>query len=112
MGGNALTSKPGGYTVSQSHLAGNTPSAEGWLKDSVESIRREGEMYQKIIARYLRLEKIEADPRHIEAWMRTGHGTLDALSVTEFHSEIRLGLGCIESGGLEKSEALAKSHGL
>lgn len=29
-----------------------------------------------------------ADPRHIEAWMRDAHGTLDGLSASQFAAEV------------------------
>ena len=51
-------------------------------------------------------------PRHIEAWMRSEHGTLDRLSKAAFRSEVSIALSCIDEAGVEQSEQLAKSYGL
>jgi hypothetical protein len=53
-----------------------------------------------------------ANPRHVEAWMRLEHGTLDQLSRQRFTREVELALQCIAEGGAETSEDLAKSYGL
>lgn len=53
-----------------------------------------------------------ADPRHLEAWMRSEHGTLDALSEAEFSAAVRRAWACIDQAGAEMSEQLAKSYGL
>jgi hypothetical protein len=53
-----------------------------------------------------------ADPRHIEAWMRLEHPTLDGLSPEQFRAEVRMALACIEAGPLRDSESLAQSFGL
>ena len=53
-----------------------------------------------------------ADPRHVEAWMRLEHGTLDALSAAAFRREVGLALACIEAAGSDDSEALAASYAL
>ncbi len=53
-----------------------------------------------------------ADPRHLEAWMRLEHSTLDGLSPAQFTSEVAIALQCIEAGPLADSEALAQSFGL
>ena len=52
------------------------------------------------------------DPRHIEAYMRTGHSTLDGLSRSEFDAEVELCVGCIIEGGVDEAEDAARSHGL
>lgn len=52
------------------------------------------------------------DPRHVEAWMRSEHGTLDALSRGRFASEVRIAAQCIDEAGVSVSESLAKSEGL
>ena len=52
------------------------------------------------------------DPRHIEAFMRLQYGCLDHLSIETFRDEIRIGIGCIEEGGLETAESCAQSFGL
>ena len=53
-----------------------------------------------------------ADPRHVEAWMRSGHPTLDALSMSAFEREVAVALRCIAASTAEKSEALAASYGM
>lgn len=52
------------------------------------------------------------DPRHIEAFMRSEHGTLDHLSPDTFAAEVAIAVMCIEDGGMEFGERLAKSYGL
>ena len=50
-----------------------------------------------------------ADPRHVEGWMRLEHGCLDGLARSQFASEVKIALECIEAGPLADSEALAQS---
>lgn len=70
-------------------------------------------MYQKMIKKELeRMGEEDTDPRHIEAFMRIEHGTLDHLSQVAFRQEIRIGLDCISEGGVEGAESLAQSFGL
>ena len=52
------------------------------------------------------------NPRHIEAFMRSEHSTLDGLSPSRFRSEVRMAVACIEEGGVEFAEKIAKSFGL
>jgi hypothetical protein len=52
------------------------------------------------------------DPRHIEAWMREGHPTLDGLSAKQFDNEVLIAIKCIKSAGPKMSEALAQSYAL
>lgn len=52
------------------------------------------------------------DPRHIEAYMRCEHGTLDRLSPDDFAAEVVTAALCIEQGGREAAEALARSYGM
>lgn len=54
----------------------------------------------------------KCDPRHIEAWMRVEHSTLDHLTRGEFLKEIRFAAECINECGVEESEGLAQSYGL
>jgi DNA-binding transcriptional LysR family regulator len=54
----------------------------------------------------------EANPRHVEAWMRIAHGTLDHLSAELFRHEVILAVDCIAEAGEEQSEKLAQSFGL
>jgi hypothetical protein len=53
-----------------------------------------------------------ADARHVEAWMRIEHSTLDCLSADQFRAEVKIALECIEAGPLADSESLAQSYGL
>jgi len=52
------------------------------------------------------------DPRHVEAYMRVGHGTLDHLNPQRMTAEVSLAVLCIELSGTEEAEALARSYGL
>lgn len=52
------------------------------------------------------------DPRHVEAYMRSEHGTLDRLSSSQFATEVTMAVMCIEDGGTEAAESLARSFGL
>lgn len=53
-----------------------------------------------------------ADPRHVEAYMRLEHSTLDGLSPRKFRSEVAMALECIAATPTADSEALAASYGL
>ena len=72
--------------------------------------------YQNEIRKYqertLDLSVLSYSPRHIEAWMRLGHGCLDGLPEWKFNNEIKIAIDCIKHGGLEQSEKLAASFGL
>jgi hypothetical protein len=52
------------------------------------------------------------DPRHVEAYMRSEHSTLDHLPPEQFEREVRIAVGCIEQGGTDIAETLARSYGL
>ena len=52
------------------------------------------------------------DPRHIEAFMRSEHPTLDGLSAARFRSEVKIACLCVDEGGVEMAEKIAKSFGL
>lgn len=52
------------------------------------------------------------DPRHIEAYIRIDHSTLDGLSRSQFLHEIRIGIECIKTDGIVNAERCAKSFGL
>lgn len=69
--------------------------------------------YQTEIKEILaRTGHIGTDPRHVEAWMRLWHRTLDALSETEFRADIQLAAGCMVEQFPQDSERLAQSYGL
>ena len=54
----------------------------------------------------------DVDPRHIEAWMRLEHSTLDGLSAAEFAREVDEAAALVRAAGTTESEALAASFGL
>jgi hypothetical protein len=54
----------------------------------------------------------DLDVRHVEAYMRAGHPTLDGLSAPEFRGEVRLAVLCVEAAGPADAEALARSYAL
>ena len=64
--------------------------------------------YQRYIAERTR----DVDPRHIEAWMRLEHPTLDGLSEQQFAEAMHAALAVAIDAGPEQSEALAVSFGL
>jgi hypothetical protein len=64
--------------------------------------------YQRVIAEHVR----DTDPRHVEAWMRLAHPTLDGLSRSEFLTAMYEALGQVQDAGPDESEALAASFGL
>ncbi len=52
------------------------------------------------------------DPRHVEAYMRLEHSTLDHLADWQFADEVKLCCECIDVGGLDEAEQCAQSFGL
>jgi hypothetical protein len=70
--------------------------------------RTDPTFYQRRIAE--RTQNV--DPRHVEAWMRLEHPTLDGLSAPEFEREVDLAVAAIAIAGPTESEALAASFGL
>ncbi len=65
-------------------------------------------LYQRFIAERTR----DVDPRHVEAWMRVEHPTLDGLSPEAFITAMHMALASALDAGPEASEALAASFGL
>ena len=70
--------------------------------------------YQDVIRQEMaRMGRVgAADPRHVEAWMRVEHGTLNGLSPRRFAKEVSIALGCIAAASTQESESLAQSFGL
>ena len=70
-------------------------------------------MYQRRIASHLATSGYVGryDPRHVEAWMRLEHDTLDHLTRRQFEHEIGVARVCIDADR-DGSEALAQSYGL
>lgn len=59
-----------------------------------------------------RLGRVGADPRHIEAWIRVEHGTLDWMDLDRFSTEVEIAIGCMDHANKGLSESLARSFGL
>jgi len=68
--------------------------------------------YQQTIKNFLDNIGLDADPRHIEGYMRLQHSTLDGLSFKQFCNEIMIGYECIKVDGKENAEKLAQSYAL
>lgn len=66
--------------------------------------------YQKAITEHLKGRQY--DPRHIEAYMRLGHATLNGLSASQFRQEVEIGIQCIDADGTDNAERNAQSFGL
>lgn len=56
--------------------------------------------------------RTDLDPRHIEAWIRVEHSTLDWISCERFDSEVEIAIDCCEQAGQRDSERLAVSYRL
>jgi len=70
-------------------------------------------MYQKLIKEILKeIGRAYMDPRHIEAYMRLEHATLDGLSREQFGRSVRISSCCVQTEGTRKAEELAESYGL
>ena len=54
----------------------------------------------------------EYDPRHIEAYIRLEHPTLDGLTPDRLENEAFVARCCVDEGGKEAAEMLAQSYGL
>jgi len=69
-------------------------------------------MYATMIHEALmRLGRVDVDPLHVEAWMRLEHGTLDALSRSDFEEEVGIAVRCHDVDP-KVSVELAESYGL
>lgn len=68
--------------------------------------------YHNVIARVLSAGGNHADPRHIEAYMRLEHPTLDGLSAAQFDEEVAIAVACVHEDGAVNAEAVAQSYGL
>lgn len=55
---------------------------------------------------------IGVDPRHVEAYMRLEHPTLDGLSKNQFAKEVATGIACVMDDGATNAEGVARSFGL
>jgi hypothetical protein len=75
-------------------MARITPDARERAKETPMAEPTMGEMarwtfYQRFIAEHV----TDTDPRHVEAWMRLAHPTLDGLSRSEFLAAMYAALG-------------------
>lgn len=52
------------------------------------------------------------DPRHIEAYVRLEHSTLDHLNRDTLREEAQVAADCIDICGKKAAEELAESYGL
>lgn len=68
--------------------------------------------YQRLITRILRKAALVADPRHVEAYMRLRHGTLDSLSKKLFENDVIVCVGVVNKVGPTEAEDIARSFGL
>lgn len=68
--------------------------------------------YERIKGYLSLLNREQVDPRHVEAYMRLEHPTLDGLSVGAFKKEVKFSIQCIDASTPEENEAAAQSFGL
>lgn len=52
------------------------------------------------------------DARHVEAYIRIAHGTLDHLSPRQFLDETIIAVECVAAAGREQAERVAQSYGM
>lgn len=69
--------------------------------------------YQKKIAAMLeKMGRTDVSPRFVEGWMRAEHATLDALTPSQWVTEMTFAVECIDGPDGHLSETLARSYGL
>jgi hypothetical protein len=78
------------------------------MDTTTANAKREPSEYQRLIAEHTR----EIDPRHIEAWMRVEHPTLDGLSREELLGAMYRAIADHLEAGDAMSESLAATFGL
>ena len=54
----------------------------------------------------------DEDPAHVEAWMLSEHGTLEAIRSTDFARAIKLAVDRVNSSDPATNDDLARSYGL
>lgn len=54
----------------------------------------------------------DENPAHVEAWMRSEHGTLDAIDPFAFARAIKAAAARVRATGRAENDALARSYGL
>ena len=67
--------------------------------------------YGYLIEKYGEASARGYDVRHVEAYMRAAHSTLDGLSPREFADEVEIAMACVEEGGAALGVRIAKSFG-
>jgi len=67
---------------------------------------------QRIREELARMGRLGMDPRHVEAYMRLEHSTLDGLSPAAFRREVHIGAECVDAAGLIDAESCARSFAL
>jgi hypothetical protein len=83
------------------------------MKQERNAMKPRKSIYHDLINdRLAGLNKADFDPRHIEAYMRLEHSTLDGLALDAFTQEIEIAIACIAHDGLANAERCAKSFGL
>lgn len=68
--------------------------------------------YQTRIAEIVEQRGAKVDPLHVEAWMRSDLGSLDALSRVNFLDAVMNGIDCATDAAPGLNEKLARSYGL
>jgi hypothetical protein len=69
--------------------------------------------YAVVIDKQLaRMNRADIPARHIEAYLRLRHGTLDHLDGRAFNKGVRLAVSEIDQDGAVMAEDVAKSYGL
>ncbi len=59
-----------------------------------------------------RLGRIGVNTRHVEAWMRSEHSTLDHLTPSQWRKEVEECIAVVDHADPALSERLARSYGL
>jgi hypothetical protein len=73
--------------------------------------RRESPYAHAIRPLLERFGHVAMDPRHVEAFMRLEHSTLDGLAAWQFAEEVRTAAECVAFSTLGDAEELAQSFG-
>ena len=68
--------------------------------------------YQNKITAILESRNIEANPRHVEAWMRSEYSPFDHISATKFTKAVIDAATSIAALGDAFGEKLAQSYGI
>lgn len=71
-------------------------------------------MYQQMIREVMARSGMigAAEPRHVEAWMRTERGCLDSMSPRQFADAVRECVACARASDVSTNEGLCECEGL